>query len=124
LARQRAGNARGGRARPWPYAGDGSSDQGATGIWQEAGRSLRYRDQPHRDDLSGVAYRAGTRPADWRAAALDRRCRRPRSVERFQAKWIPVRIKKTRQIKNLEPRFDSIETERLQDEVRIWRATT
>jgi len=46
LARQRAGNARGGRARPWPYTGDGSSDQGATGIWQEAGRSLRSRDQP------------------------------------------------------------------------------
>jgi hypothetical protein len=29
---------------------------------------------------------------------------------RFQAKWRPVRVKKTRQIKNLEPRFDSIET--------------
>ncbi len=29
---------------------------------------------------------------------------------RFQAKWKPVRVKKTRQIKNLEPRFDSIET--------------
>ena len=26
--------------------------------------------------------------------------------------WIPVRVKKTRQIKNLEPRFDSIETEK------------
>jgi hypothetical protein len=33
-------------------------------------------------------------------------------VERFQAKWRPVRVKKTRQIKNLEPRFDSIETEK------------
>jgi hypothetical protein len=38
-------------------------------------------------------------------------------IERFQAKacpgldpgWKPVRIKKTRQIKKLEPRFDSIE---------------
>jgi hypothetical protein len=30
----------------------------------------------------------------------------------FQAKWGPVRVKKTRQIKNLEPRFDSIETEK------------
>src|SRR4029077_20265806 len=30
----------------------------------------------------------------------------------FQAKWRPVRVKKTRQIKNLEPRFDSIETEK------------
>src|ERR1019366_2463378 len=33
-------------------------------------------------------------------------------IERFQAKWKPVRVKKTRQIKNLEPRFDSIETEK------------
>jgi hypothetical protein len=32
--------------------------------------------------------------------------------ERFRAKWVPVRVKKTRQIKNLEPRFDSIETEK------------
>src|SRR5713226_4968396 len=32
-------------------------------------------------------------------------------LERFRAKWKPVRVKKTRQIKNLEPRFDSIETE-------------
>src|SRR5205814_1336816 len=33
-------------------------------------------------------------------------------LERFQAKWIPVCVKKTRQIKNLGPRFDSIETEK------------
>jgi len=32
--------------------------------------------------------------------------------ERFQAKWRPVRVKKARQIENLEPRFDSIETEK------------
>jgi hypothetical protein len=32
--------------------------------------------------------------------------------ERFQAKWKPVRVKKMRQIKNLEPRFDSIEAEK------------
>src|SRR5437879_3777495 len=31
-------------------------------------------------------------------------------LERFQAKWSPVRVKKTRQIKNREPCFDSIET--------------
>jgi hypothetical protein len=31
--------------------------------------------------------------------------------ERFPAKWRPVRVKKTRQIKNLEPRSDSIGTE-------------
>jgi hypothetical protein len=29
-------------------------------------------------------------------------------VERFQAKWIPVRVKKTRQNKKVEPRSDSI----------------
>ena len=29
-------------------------------------------------------------------------------LKRFQAKWQPVRVKKTRQMKNLEPRFDSI----------------
>jgi hypothetical protein len=34
-------------------------------------------------------------------------------LERFPAKWRPVRVKKTRQIKNLEPCFDSIETKRL-----------
>jgi hypothetical protein len=33
-------------------------------------------------------------------------------LERFQAKWKPVRVKKTRQIENLEPRFDSIEAEK------------
>jgi len=32
--------------------------------------------------------------------------------ERFPAKWRPVRVKKTRQIKNLEPRSDSIGTEK------------
>jgi hypothetical protein len=32
--------------------------------------------------------------------------------ERFPAKWKPIRLKKTRQTKNLEPRFDSIETEK------------
>jgi hypothetical protein len=33
-------------------------------------------------------------------------------LERFPAKWTPVRVKKTRQIKNLELRSDSIGTER------------
>ena len=32
-------------------------------------------------------------------------------IERFPAKWRPVRVKKTRQIKNLELRSDSIGTE-------------
>ena len=37
------------------------------------------------------------------------------SLERFRAKWIPVRVKKTRQNKNLEPRSDSIGTEKALD---------
>src|ERR1700730_13200719 len=47
-------------------------------------------------------------PRHWRAEATPSFGR----LERFQAKWKPVRVKKTRQIKNLEPRFDSIETEK------------
>src|SRR6202045_3511368 len=45
------------------------------------------------------------------------------NLERFQAKWKPVRVKKTRQIKNLEPRFDSIETEKAPGSCfeRKWR---
>jgi hypothetical protein len=35
------------------------------------------------------------------------------AVERFQAKWTPVRAKKTRQNKSLELRFGSIRTEAL-----------
>jgi hypothetical protein len=34
------------------------------------------------------------------------------ALERFRAKWIPVRVKKTRQNKNLEPRSDPIGTEK------------
>jgi hypothetical protein len=34
-------------------------------------------------------------------------------LERFQAKWTPVRVKKTRQKKNPEPGSDAIRTERL-----------
>jgi phosphoglycolate phosphatase len=40
-------------------------------------------------------------------------------LERFQAKWTPVRVKKTRQITNLEPGFDSIETEKALGRERI-----
>src|SRR5436190_23989420 len=35
-----------------------------------------------------------------------------RNLERFQAKWIPVRVKKTRQNKKIQPRSDSIGTEK------------
>jgi hypothetical protein len=34
-------------------------------------------------------------------------------LERFRAKWAPVRVKKTRQNKKLEPGFDSIKPDRL-----------
>src|SRR5437773_12250746 len=34
------------------------------------------------------------------------------TLERFRAKWTPVRVKKTRQNKNLEPGSDSIGTEK------------
>ena len=34
----------------------------------------------------------------------------PPALERFRAKWPPVRVKKTRQNKRLEPRSDSIGT--------------
>src|SRR3954462_9261895 len=34
------------------------------------------------------------------------------ALERFQAKWLPVRVKKTRQNKKIEPRSDSIGTEK------------
>jgi hypothetical protein len=33
-------------------------------------------------------------------------------LEHFRAKWVPVRVKKTRQNKKIEPRSDSIGTER------------
>ncbi|SFJ99092.1 hypothetical protein SAMN04487925_114142 [Bradyrhizobium sp. cf659] len=32
------------------------------------------------------------------------------TLKRFPAKWIPARVKKTRQNENLEPRSDSIGT--------------
>jgi hypothetical protein len=48
----------------------------------------------------------------FRASCGRRGNRRSKQLKRFQAKWTPVRIKKTRQNKNLEPRFDSIETEK------------
>jgi hypothetical protein len=36
-------------------------------------------------------------------------------LERFPAKWRPIRVEKTRQIKNLEPHSDSIGTEEALD---------
>src|SRR5260370_13898699 len=45
-------------------------------------------------------------------------------LERFQAKWKPVRIKKTRQIRSLESRFESIETEKALGSRRASKAIT
>jgi hypothetical protein len=43
-----------------------------------------------------------------------------RMLERFRAKWIPVRVKKTRQIKIIEPASDSIRSEKaLKCEARL-----
>ena len=42
-------------------------------------------------------------------------------LERFRAKWTPVRVKKTRQITNLELRFDSIETEKALETRTMWK---
>ena len=47
-----------------------------------------------------------------------------RRLERFQGKWTPVRVKKTRQIKNLEPRFDSIEAGKALSPLHEARAVT
>jgi DNA-binding HxlR family transcriptional regulator len=68
----------------------------------ELGRGLA---QPVRARQMGVRAPAGDR---WRADEF-RRAQRE-GLERFRAKWEPVRVKKTRQIRNLESRFDSNET--------------
>src|SRR5882672_9385181 len=34
------------------------------------------------------------------------------ALKRAQTKWRPLRVRKTRKVKNREPRFDSIETEK------------
>src|SRR5664279_593798 len=60
----------------------------------------------------GIAAKAGDMPSR-RAESFARSFpRHSPQLERFRAKWRPVRVKKTRQIKNLETRFDSIETEK------------
>jgi hypothetical protein len=76
---------------------------------------------PKKSRRDGWQHWGGTRPRKWqnggkaggyaRYSSSFARCFR--GLERFQAKWRPVRVKRTRQNKNPEPRFDSIETERL-----------
>ena len=63
----------------------GAADQVATGIRQEAPwRRSMLEGSPTRDDLSGVAHRAGTRPPHRRIAALDRGGREPRQPFKFR----------------------------------------
>jgi hypothetical protein len=40
-------------------------------------------------------------------------------LERFQAKWIPVRVKKTRPNEKIEPRSDLIGAEKALDRIKI-----
>ena len=82
VARQRAGDAGGRRARTWRYARDGAADQGAAGIRQEAGDAVRTSGQPDGDDLSGIPHRAGTRPKDRCVTTMDRRRGWPRQPVR------------------------------------------
>ena len=51
------------------------------------------------------------RPAPVRRQLAKPKWSAAKSLERFPAKWRPVRVKKTRQNKDLEARFDSIEAE-------------
>jgi SSS family solute:Na+ symporter len=57
-------------------------------------------------DNSGRAADRGTSPA------LARKIESAAHVRAFRAKWIPVRVKKTRQNKRLEPGSDSIRTDK------------
>jgi hypothetical protein len=71
------------------------------------------------DELAGRAAAAGVRdvilkPLLDESLAKMHSLHHPeqaRRLERFRAKWIPVRVKKTRQNKKPEPRSDSIGTE-------------
>src|SRR5258708_36171659 len=46
---------------------------------------------------------AAVRPTD--ALVMGAQGRRVKPAERFRAKWLPVRVKKTRQNKKIEPQF-------------------
>src|SRR5260221_3156904 len=79
-----------------------------------AGAALDWRNTRRSVWVCGTGQRLGAARPPFRmgGAKCGGRAGRGGILERFQAKWRPVRVKKTRQIKNLEPRFDSIETEK------------
>ena len=68
-----------------------------------------------------------TQPAVEHGPKRSPKAKKRARLERFPAKWIPVRVKKTRQIKNQSLRSDSIGTEmalaRAAYIVRLWRET-
>jgi hypothetical protein len=60
-------------------------------------------EQQRQQAASGDGYDGGT----YGSFSLD-----DRVLKRFQAKWTPVRVKKTRQNKRVEPGSDSIRTDK------------
>src|ERR1700738_1265640 len=71
----------------------------AGGLEQDRGRIVEHLEIARViDDVGGVAVA----PLYLHIPAVDEH---EISPERFRAKWTPVRVKKTRQIKKLEPRF-------------------
>jgi len=63
------------------------------------------------EQISGRDLTGSAEPGWARAKYSHRLAARPYALERFRAKWIPVRVKKTRQNNNLELRSDSIRTD-------------
>jgi hypothetical protein len=59
--------------------------------------------------LAATAGEASSRTGQMQTAALlaggGGHAGGPKKLERFRAKWVPVRVKKTRQFKIIEPRF-------------------
>ena len=116
-------------AGPWHLRGYHGGTAGGSGASIGLGSiGQRFRTQKYRQDveceLRSLKHRrhidrynnadnSASEPDSPGAASPDKTDRQSGFVlKRFPAKWRPVRVKKTRQIKNLEPRFDSIETEK------------
>jgi hypothetical protein len=88
----------------------------------DSSRRLRVDDRKPSLSLHGPCAQIGSDaapivadvrpPADPNDKLVVAKPGRVERLERFRAKWVPVRVKKTRQIDNPEPRSDSIETEK------------
>jgi hypothetical protein len=101
----------------WQFAGESSGPlpqwrclrlRNVTQARARAGRVARGQLAPHRADLRQHHRFRRERACAQAAKAHRQECPH---LERFRAKWIPVRVKKMHQNKNLELRFDSIGTE-------------